>query len=186
MTETPYVSWLADIGSDDIALVGGKNASLGEMIGNLDNAGINVPPGFATTARAYWEFLDHNQLRDKLARILDPLKRGKASPEKLGKSLRAAIEEGEMPPAIAEAIAQAYRELAARKDTKNLAVAVRSSATAEDLPTASFAGQLESFLNIVGETALIDACRRAFASLFTDRAISYREEHERLPLGPPT
>ncbi len=172
-----YVRWFADLDSDAVSAVGGKNASLGEMIGSLKEAGIRVPDGFATTAEAYWAFVDGNGLREKISETLEGYERGKRSLRQAGKSIRRAIRGGEFPVDVAGAVKRTYRELAEREGGKRLDVAVRSSATAEDLPEASFAGQQESYLNVVGANNVLDACRRCFASLFTDRAISYREEN---------
>ncbi len=173
--KTELVRWLEDLTSDDTGSVGGKNASLGEMLSRLKSAGIRVPGGFATTAEAYWEFLDHNDMKDKLGEAIDEL-HGDASLEKVGKRIRRLFLNAAFPEDLEEAIGGAYAELSKRNDTEAVDVAVRSSATAEDLPGASFAGQQETFLNISGLDDLLDACRRCYASLFTDRAISYREE----------
>jgi pyruvate,water dikinase len=170
-----YIRWFEDIGTGDVASVGGKNASLGEMVRSLGRHGIKVPPGFAITADAYRRFLDANDLRPLLAARLAELARGKASVAETGPAIRAALEKGAWEEDLAGAICQAYRDLSQRLGVAEAEVAVRSSATAEDLPEASFAGQQESFLNIRGESALLDACRHCLASLFTDRAISYRE-----------
>ncbi|MFZ5907041.1 MAG: phosphoenolpyruvate synthase [Nitrospirota bacterium] len=170
-----YVRWFEDINMENIEEVGGKNASLGEMIGSLKGEGINVPEGFATTAGAYWEFLDRNALKDKIQAILDEA--GKDKPEKAGRAIRKLILKSEFPKQVTKAIQEAYTTLSEKYGTKAVDVAVRSSATAEDLPDASFAGQQETFLNISGKSVLLDACRKCYASLFTDRAISYREHH---------
>ena len=175
--EQVYVRALADLGRQDGAIVGGKNASLAEMISRLHEAGVRVPSGFATTADAYWAFLDANELRKKISGELGKLKDDRSNLAKVGKAVRAHILGGKMPGPVAEAVRQAYGDLAARLEREDPDVAVRSSATAEDLPEASFAGQLETFLNIRGEKALVDAVKRCFASLFTDRAIAYRENH---------
>ena len=175
--EQPYIKWLDELGSGDVALVGGKNASLGEMIQHLREAGINVPIGFATTAQAYWEFLDANDLKGRIIENLERFRNNKLSLAKAGSAIRALFLQAEFPAPIAQAIKRAYGELVERTGREDPDVAVRSSATAEDLPEASFAGQQESFLNISGEAALLEACRRCFASLFTDRAISYRENN---------
>jgi pyruvate, water dikinase len=159
----------------DVAIVGGKNASLGEMIGALAARGIAVPPGFATTAEAYWNYVDANGLRDRVAHLITEWQGGKAGLAETGHAIRDLFLRGDWPQATAEAILGAYGALSKRVGTQDLAVAVRSSATAEDLPDASFAGQQETYLNISGEKALLDACRRCYASLFTDRAISYRQ-----------
>jgi len=176
-TDTVYVRDLADLERQDGGIVGGKNASLGEMIRALRDVGVRVPAGFATTAAAYWRFVDENDLRQKISDDLDKLKSDGTNLSKVAEAVRKRILAGEMPTPVAEAIRQAYDDLAARLEREDLDVAVRSSATAEDLPEASFAGQLETFLNIRGEAALLDAVKRCFASLFTDRAIAYREEN---------
>lgn len=170
-----HIVWFETIGQGDVVRVGGKNASLGEMIRNLGEKGIRVPPGFATTADAYWQFIDANRLKDVIARALAELTTGKMTLAEAGQSIRRAILQGEWSQEAAGAITEAYKELCRRADAESVDVAVRSSATAEDLPGASFAGQQETFLNIRGESALLDACRRCYASLFTDRAISYRQ-----------
>ncbi len=168
------VIWLETIGRNDVASVGGKNASLGEMLRNLVAKGVLVPPGFATTADAYRRFIAENQLEPLIAGQLRDLDAGKAALEEVGPVVRRAILRGEWPADIAAAITSSYGELCRRIGRDDVDVAVRSSATAEDLPDASFAGQQETFLNIRGAAALLDACRRCYASLFTDRAISYR------------
>ncbi|TVR02973.1 MAG: phosphoenolpyruvate synthase [Deltaproteobacteria bacterium] len=162
------------LGRDDVPRVGGKNASLGEMVRHLGAKGVAVPPGFATTSDAYWHFVAANGLSDRIAGFLQDLEAGKATLAETGAAIRAAVLRGDFPEDTAQAIRAAYRELCDRIGRVNADVAVRSSATAEDLPDASFAGQQETFLNIRGEDALLSACRRCFASLFTDRAISYR------------
>ena len=169
------IAWFDDIGRGDVALVGGKNSSLGEMVQALANRGIKVPPGFATTAEAYWQYLDANDLKQRITTLLAEWEAGKASLPETGQHIRALLLKGDWPDDIAQGIAQAYRKLCSRTGKDDVAVAVRSSATAEDLPDASFAGQQETFLNIRGERALLNACRRCYASLFTDRAISYRK-----------
>ncbi|MFW6094156.1 MAG: phosphoenolpyruvate synthase [Pseudomonadota bacterium] len=174
MTDSPIV-WLENLRRDDVATVGGKNASLGEMIRGLRDQGVRVPGGFATTADAYREFLRHNELDAHLADQLARLERGAQSLERTGDAIRRAIRRGSFPDATARAIREAYAELSRRHDVDELSVAVRSSATAEDLPEASFAGQQETYLNVRGAEELLDACRDCYASLFTDRAINYRE-----------
>ena len=164
-----------DLARGDVALVGGKNASLGEMVRHLGARGVDVPPGFATTAHAYWQFVDAGGLRAVVARALKAMHEGKATLAETGKTLRAAFLQADWPEETAAAIRAEYEALCNRIGRKDVDVAVRSSATAEDLPDASFAGQQETFLNIRGPEALLDACRRCYASLFTDRAISYRE-----------
>ena len=169
------VIWFEKLGRGDVAQVGGKNASLGEMVQPLSPKGIRVPPGFATTAGAYWDYVEANDLGGEIGALLAQLAEGRATLAETGREIRALILRGEWPEDAAAAIAQAYRELCERTGKADVDVAVRSSATAEDLPDASFAGQQETFLNIRGEKALLNACRRCYASLFTDRAISYRD-----------
>ncbi|MDO8886157.1 PEP/pyruvate-binding domain-containing protein, partial [Candidatus Oleimmundimicrobium sp.] len=164
-----------DLGRDDVARVGGKNASLGEMVRHLGARGVEVPPGFATTSHAYWQFVDAGGLRAVVAGALEAMHTGKATLAETGQTLRAAFLKADWPEQTAAAIRAEYAALCNRIGRKDADVAVRSSATAEDLPDASFAGQQETFLNIRGAEALLDACRRCYASLFTDRAISYRE-----------
>jgi pyruvate,water dikinase len=173
-SENHNVIWFEGLARGDVARVGGKNASLGEMVQNLGGRGVNVPPGFATTADAYRQFIESNRLREFVADALGDLASGKATLAETGHTIRRAIIRGDWPDEIAQSIREAYQELCRRSGKPDIDVAVRSSATAEDLPDASFAGQQETFLNIRGETALLDACRRCYASLFTDRAISYR------------
>jgi pyruvate,water dikinase len=158
-----------------VALVGGKNASLGELMKALRPKGIRVPEGFATTAQAYWTFLDENGLKPRIAEALQQLETGSATLAATGHIIRDLIVRGQWPANLADDISACYRDLCTRLNVAEVAVAVRSSATAEDLPEASFAGQQETFLNVRGEEALLDACRRCYASLFTDRAISYRK-----------
>ena len=162
--------------NDDVPLVGGKNASLGEMIGALKDEGIRVPDGFATTADAYWHYLDANELGAEIRAQLAALSAGEQSLAETGAAIRDLIRSGTMPDEMAGVILEAYRALSAAYDADAIDVAARSSATAEDLPEASFAGQQESFLNVRGDEAVLDACKNCFASLFTDRAVTYREE----------
>jgi pyruvate, water dikinase len=171
------IIWFSDEGSSEIKHLGGKNASLGEMTRNMRVQGIPVPEGFAVTAGAYWSFLDANELRQPIGAELRAIKLRKLSLAAGAKRIRQMIVHAKFPSTIAQAIAAAYSRLSDSAHQENLDVAVRSSATAEDLPDASFAGQQESFLNIRGEKKLLDAVRRCFASLFTDRAIVYRENH---------
>ena len=175
-TEENLVAWFEDLDAEDVPRVGGKNASLGEMIQSLREHRVRIPDGFATTAHAYRLFLEANELEDPIREHIEAFHDGEASLETVGDEIRELILEAELPEDAAEAFAAAYRELGLRYETEDLAVAVRSSATAEDLPEASFAGQQESFLNIRTEGQLLEACKRCYASLFTDRAISYREE----------
>ena len=164
----------AELNRNDVALVGGKNASLGEMFSTLAPRGVQVPDGFATTSAAYWLYLQHNHLREKITARLEGLDiTDVASLQGASEEIRRWIMAGEMPPALCEGIATAYAELE-KQYGKDTDVAVRSSATAEDLPDASFAGQQETFLNIRGLEPLLSICKNVFASLFTDRAIAYR------------
>lgn len=174
MASQVYVRELASLGAEDTALVGGKNASLGEMTCALRESGVRVPEGFATTARAYRDFLESNQLLEPIREQLDALGRGERELHDVGRSVRALFEEAAFPDEIAAAITDAYADMANALGRRDPDVAVRSSATAEDLPQASFAGQQETFLNVRGGEALLNACRQCFASLFTDRAIAYR------------
>jgi pyruvate,water dikinase len=168
------ILWLDQVRNTDVARVGGKNASLGEMLGNLGTLGVRVPPGFATTAAAYRRFVEHNGLGNVIEKELSQISASGGNLEAAGRAIRAAFVKGEWPTDTAEAIRDGYMELGKRCGKTDVAVAVRSSATAEDLPDASFAGAQETFLNIKGQAALLDACRSCFASLFTDRAIVYR------------
>jgi pyruvate, water dikinase len=169
------VVWFETLSRGDVPLVGGKNASLGEMVCHLTDKGVKVPPGFATTADAYWRFVEANALGDTISNLLRDFESGKAPLAEAGSAIRRAFLRATWPADLAESISMSYRELCRRSGKSDADVAVRSSATAEDLPDASFAGQQESFLNVRGAPALLDACRRCYASLFTDRAISYRQ-----------
>lgn len=171
----PFILWFDQIRMEDAKLVGGKNASLGEMYRNLTVKGINIPNGFAITAYAYYYLLEEAKIKENLKDILSDLNCNDINNLKMrGKEVRDLILGTEIPPELLSAIFAAYQQLCMEYED-NTDVAVRSSATAEDLPEASFAGQQESFLNVTGEEALYNACRGCFASLFTDRAISYRE-----------
>ena len=168
----PYVIKLDELGMNDVETVGGKNASLGEMISNLSNLGVSVPGGFATTAAAYREFLKSDDLGTRINAILDSLDVDDISAlTTAGKQIRRWILETPLPQRLMDDIEPAWAEMSGGKD---ITVAVRSSATAEDLPDASFAGQQETFLNIRGLDNVIDAMHQVFASLFNDRAIAYR------------
>ncbi len=168
-----YIAWFDQLGMNDVEHVGGKNASLGEMISNLAGAGVSVPGGFATTAQAYREFLNYEGLADRINAELDKLDVDDVNAlTKTGAQIRSWILETPFPPALEESLEKAYAQLQNGND--NLKVAVRSSATAEDLPDASFAGQQETFLNIQGLEHIKTAVKEVFASLFNDRAISYR------------
>lgn len=172
---TPYVQWFADLSSKDVAVVGGKNASLGEMIRSLQAEGIRVPDGFAITVAAYHAFLEANDLGPTIQALLTAVHQGDTALTQAGKALRNLVRQAPFPDDISAAIQQAYQTLSQRYGTGNVDVAVRSSATAEDLPQASFAGQHDTYLNVTGPDALLEACRCCYASLFTDRAISYRQ-----------
>lgn len=171
-TNTKYVVSLEEVGVHDVERVGGKNASLGEMISNLAGAGVSVPGGFATTADAYREFLEQSGLNDRIHSLLDSLDVDDVNAlAKAGSQIREWIMDAEFPAQLDADIRTAFAALSAGHD---IAVAVRSSATAEDLPDASFAGQQETFLNIRGVDNVIRAAKEVFASLFNDRAIAYR------------
>jgi len=174
LTHSDLVKRFSEVGIEDIPIVGGKNASLGEMFRELASAGIKVPNGFALTAQAYRLFLQQNRLEEHIGQILSDLNvRDVENLRARGMRIRHAILAAPMPREIEAAVAEAYRELCL-PSACSLDVAVRSSATAEDLPDASFAGQQETYLNVQGLEALLHTCKRCFASLFTDRAIAYR------------
>lgn len=181
------VIWFEALSRGDVPLVGGKNASLGEMVQKLGASGIRVPPGFATTAEAYRGYLAGNALDGRIADLLARLEDGRLTLPHAGVAIREAVAGGEIPDGLRDEVLAAYRELGRRVRVAEPAVAVRSSATAEDLPDASFAGQQETFLNVRGEAALLAALRRCYASLFTDRAITYRRlkgfDHARVALS---
>ncbi len=170
------VIWFDRLGMHDVPIVGGKNASLGEMISNLEAAGVKVPGGFATTAQAYRDFLQQNGLDARIHDALASLDiEDVQALAKTGARIRQWIVDTPLPPVLQDAITAAYRKMEAQ--TPGLSVAVRSSATAEDLPEASFAGQQETYLNIQGLDAVLHAVKDVFASLFNDRAIAYRVHH---------
>ncbi len=169
------VKWIEDTGIADIPSVGGKNASLGELSRALQSAGVRVPEGFATTAAAYRAFLAANGLEPRIRKHMEDQRAGTSTLRQAGAAVRELFLQSTFPEDIATDIQEHYSALCRRAGQAELAVAVRSSATAEDLPDASFAGQQETFLNVAGGRAVLDACRRCYASLFTDRAISYRE-----------
>jgi pyruvate,water dikinase len=169
-----YIRWFAELSLGDVPLVGGKNASLGEMYRELVPKGMKIPNGFAVTAGAYRDLVRSAGILPEMERIAAGLSREDLEEfARRGRRLRELVYQAPLPAGLAEEIAAAYRTLCGEYG-ENTDVAVRSSATAEDLPTASFAGQQESYLNIRGTAQLLDACRRCFASLFTDRALSYR------------
>jgi pyruvate,water dikinase len=178
--EKKFILWFNEIGINDVPLVGGKNASLGEMYQKLESKGIRVPNGFAITAYAYRYFLKYAGIEEEIKKILKGLDTHDLSNlMRKGREIREVITHAEIPPDLTQAIYSAYDKLAAEFSDQGLAnvdVAIRSSATAEDLPDASFAGQQDTFLNIRGRLSVLDACRKCFASLFTNRAISYRHD----------
>jgi pyruvate,water dikinase len=175
MLKNKFVHFFKELGIKNVPQVGGKNASLGEMYGHLTKKGLRIPNGFATTASAYHYFLESTGLKKKIQTALAGLDTKNVQDlMKRGAAIRKMIVTTEMPKDFQAAILKAYRELSLHYKTKNVDVAVRSSATAEDLPDASFAGQQETYLNITGEKDLLLAVRKCIASLFTDRAISYR------------
>ena len=177
MATKNYVLWFSDIRVDDVPLVGGKNASLGELYSTLSQQGVRVPNGFALTADAYRDALTAAKASERLHQLLDNLdKRDVEALAKAAAEAREIVYRATATGPLREQIDRAYQKLETEYGA-NVAVAVRSSATAEDLPTASFAGQHESFLNVSGSDALFEACRRCFASIFTDRAISYRVDN---------
>ncbi|MGZ8558932.1 MAG: phosphoenolpyruvate synthase [Chitinophagaceae bacterium] len=180
-----YIKKFNEISIADIAAVGGKNSSLGEMFSKLSSKGIPVPDGFATTAFAFEEFLSHNLLQSRLYDLMQQLdKKNYSNLKETGLKARKLLMDAGLPKNLQLAVVHAYKELCG--DTY-FEVAVRSSATAEDLPQASFAGQHESYLNIKGEDALLNAVKKCFASLYTDRAIKYRDDngfaHEKVLLS---
>lgn len=170
------IRWFEDIEMSQIHDVGGKNASLGEMIRNLSNSGVKVPNGFATTALGFKKFFRMNNIEESVSQLLEKYKTGKSDLESTGQKIRQIILKQAFPTGFAESISAAYRQLSRMYGTEETDVAVRSSATAEDLPTASFAGQQETYLNVKGKDKLLRACKDCFASLFTNRAISYRDK----------
>jgi len=175
--KSAFILWFDQLGIDDVGLVGGKNASLGEMYCNLKPKGVSIPNGFAVTAYAYHYLLEKAGIMEKIKEVLRDLDtRNMENLAEKGYKVRSLIRSAEFPRELKDEILKAYRDLCGAYDPhrKDVDVAVRSSATAEDLPDASFAGQQETYLNIKGDMQIIDACKKCFASLFTNRAISYR------------
>ena len=171
-----FILELSQVGINDIETVGGKNASLGEMIQNLTSLGINIPNGFVVTVAAYREFLEYNNLESTIKHIINSIDHENIeSLRRGGQQVRLLLQNGRFPKEMSEMIINAYQKLSSDYNQEYTDVAVRSSATAEDLPDASFAGQQETFLNVRGPATLMDAVRNCIASLFTDRAISYRQ-----------
>ncbi|MBS7647581.1 MAG: phosphoenolpyruvate synthase [Candidatus Bathyarchaeia archaeon] len=173
--KSDLVVWFEALRKTDIPLVGGKNANLGEML----NAGIPIPPGFAVTANAYRKFIEETSISEKVYKIIEEIVKDPNDVkqyEKASKEIRALIESASMPKDIENAIRRAYRELCKRLNVDKVPVAVRSSATAEDLPDASFAGQQETYLNVIGEDEVVKKTVKCWSSLFTPRAIFYRTQ----------
>jgi pyruvate,water dikinase len=186
-TAGAWIRWFEEIGIEDVPLVGGKNASLGEMYRELASRGVKVPNGFAITADAYWTFLREAGLEATINEALKDLDtHDVANLRRRGSRIRQAMLAAHLPHTLERAILEAYARLG-ESAPEPVDVAVRSSATAEDLPDASFAGQQETYLNVQGPLALLDTCKRCFASLFTDRAIAYRVEkgfdHQKIALS---
>ncbi|MDP2910304.1 MAG: PEP/pyruvate-binding domain-containing protein, partial [bacterium] len=192
-----YILWLKEINIKDVPVVGGKNASLGEMYRNLSKKGVhpvksrkagilskrelfngvNIPDGFAVSAQAYFYFLEKGKIKKTIQEILSEFNpKSIKSLQKTGKAIRALILKTPFPKELEKEIIQSYLKLSQEYKEENTDVAVRSSATAEDLPSASFAGQHETYLNVRGENELLKAVKKSYASLFTDRGIMYREE----------
>ena len=177
MAKKDFILWFKEISIRDVPLVGGKNASLGEMFQKVASKGINVPDGFAITAAAYQYFIKKAGLLEKIKECLKGLDTHNMEDlKRRGAEVRSLIRSATLPSELSEQIVTSYRKLCQKYGMEELDVAVRSSATAEDLPDASFAGQQETYLNIRGEERLLEACKACFASLFTNRAISYRED----------
>jgi len=181
---SPYIVWYSEMDIEDVLKVGGKNASLGEMIRHLSLHGVRIPDGFATTSDAYWYFLKANKLHKPIQNYLESYQNGSINLDEAGRKIRLLFMQSTFPIPLAESIRASYKilyEKFANESTRLLPdscidVAVRSSATAEDLPNASFAGLQETYLNVSGTENLITACKKCFASLFTNRAIVYREK----------
>ncbi|MGK7390606.1 MAG: phosphoenolpyruvate synthase [Candidatus Cyclobacteriaceae bacterium M2_1C_046] len=172
-----YIIPFSELDNSKVDKVGGKNASLGEMFQELSEEGIKIPDGFATTAEAYWKFLEENELKQPIEEALDELDKEEFSNLKdIGKNIRKMINDAEIPEDLNKEIREAYSELKDREEDLE-SVAIRSSATAEDLPEASFAGQHDSFMNIKDEEDVVETVKKCIASLFTDRAIKYREDN---------
>jgi len=172
-----FILWLNEISKEDTPLVGGKNASLGEMYTQLSQKGVNIPDGFTLSSNTFWYYLKFNEIDRKLKKIFEKFEpKSLKSLKETGENSRKLILKGKFPPDLEKEIIENYEKLSKKYNQKNVDVAVRSSATAEDLLTASFAGQHETFLNISGPENLLKAIKKCIASLFTGRAIAYREE----------
>ncbi|MCX6718403.1 MAG: phosphoenolpyruvate synthase [Candidatus Staskawiczbacteria bacterium] len=175
--EQKNILWFNEVGIKDVPLVGGKNGSLGEMYSNLTKKGVDVPYGFALTANFYWKFINANGLDKIFAEIFSKLDaKDLKSVQAAGKKMREAILNTNFPEDLKKELVDAYSELSKKYGSENTDVAVRTSGVAEDMPNASFAGQFETYLNIVGQESLFDAVRKCYMSFFTDRAIFYRAE----------
>jgi pyruvate,water dikinase len=177
MRKEKLILWFNEISKEDVLLVGGKNASLGEMFSKLSRKGVQIPNGFAISAEAFRYYLRFNRIEEKLREIFEKFEpKSIKSLRETGKRARQLILKGKFPPDLEKEVLENYQKLSKFYSQKNVDVAVRSSATAEDLATASFAGQHESYINISGNENVLRAVKKCFASLFTDRAIAYREE----------
>lgn len=176
MARTNSIIWLESATHQEVHLIGSKNASLGELINKLTQAGVRIPTGFIITTDAYRDCLATNQLTPQIQSQISAWQQGKQSLNQTGKAIRRLLRNASLPEKLSNEIRQAYRELSRRYRAHEVDVAVHSSAIAEELPNASFADQQETFLNISGETELLEACQKCFVSLFTDRAISDRQE----------
>ena len=172
-----HILWFKETGIQDVAQVGGKNALLGEMLRELKGLGIQVPDGFSVTADAYRTFLKFNKLEEPIKNLLENLKHNDVNDlSERSRKIRNLIHNGDYPKDLAKEVLESYHELSKRAGMPDAFVAVRSSATAEDLPNASFAGQQETYLMVHGDAEILDTVKRAFASLFTARAINYRND----------
>jgi pyruvate,water dikinase len=172
-----YIRFFKEVSKRDVALVGGKNASLGEMLRRLLRKGVNIPDGFALTTKAYWRFLKFNEIDKKLKEIFSQFNaQSIKSLQKTGKAARDIVDKADFPDDLRKEVLRAYKKLSKKYNLENVDAAVRSSGVAEDAPTMSFAGQFESFLNVSGEQELLKAIKKCLASAFGDRVIAYREE----------
>ncbi|MEA3292962.1 MAG: phosphoenolpyruvate synthase [Patescibacteria group bacterium] len=173
-----YILWFKEVNKEDVGLVGGKNASLGEMVSNLSKKGVSVPNGFATTSFAFWHFMNNKKLTDKIKIIFSDLDVDNIKNlQERGKKVRKLILRNSIPKDLEKEILESYHKLSKEYKEKFTDVAVRTSATAEDLPGASFAGQYSTYLNVRGDRELINAVKKCLSSLFTDRAIFYRVQN---------
>jgi pyruvate,water dikinase len=172
-----FIKQFKEVGINDVGIVGGKNASLGEMFCHLAQKGVNVPDGFALTVNLYWKFIKANGLDRILPEFFKRLEsQNIKSVQEVGEETRKAIMSSLFPDDLQKELFEAYSQLSQKYGKKEIDVAVRTSGVAEDMPNASFAGQFETYLNVVGEDNLLTAVKKCLASFFTDRAIAYREE----------